>query len=1346
MSSDKESTKSSEKSAEKPAEKPSRDSKWLMPCITGANNEAHMTRRKLNEKSVTRSRLASNKIKKPAAKKAPGKVKVKFRSDVRKQKPASPKKPAPKKPKSGIKVKKEGKVKGTKRKTAEQNEKGNESKILPKKRKFVSEGDTAEKETNEDEDNEVDMDDDYAENDDIESNDLKKGRRRKAAKKNENVKVKIEPGSEEQVEPVKKGIPSIEDELKIIEGKGVKSTAKPKKKKAKRIRQYKPKPKKAVNKHCNFCSEKFTAELDLAVHLRYVHFKQKLLFKKEDENKNESCNPEIDSEKIDFEHGYAKEGKLNGSDKAHSTEADSENSDEDVSGSEDQAKKSNLDYIPFVVVRKVKDTDKKYCRYCGRLFLSDKGLKDHVEMRCKKVPFRCFCGKGLNYETETHTHFKDFSIPKYNKKSYSIVCEKCNKRFNFKETYENHQFECTGTEIVEIPDGKFSCSTCLLEFRNKRLLNKHERSHLPESQRPVCDICGKDFATQGGLTAHKLIHSANKQYICEHCGLGFNQKGNLMTHMKTSMGLCKGHKGVHTLMAECTICQRSFTSINRLKQHKKHHDRVEELTNSEGLCCKHCGKYFKAVPELKRHEMIHTGEKPHKCSFCYKAFAQKSNMMAHMRIHTGYRPYECYICGQGFSQGTNLKQHVEKNHDYRTYKFKRLPRGRKGKDTSTAELPVDIEMEYIEKAKKEGTVDHMPMKREGSRGPKMTATRVNSKVQRDMGVQAEDSDDYDDDEVYEDSESEEETPLPTQKRVVHNTSATDQKILLQIVQDQAQPGKNVHIPLDTNTLRQVLAKTLTSAAMKLPTSVSRASEIHVQTKPTYKVNTTEKPTYSQAHYVSLPTGEKKVYTMFPSETEREVAQVIQAISEQGNIAASKLQSENPVDSKRTRTEADIMQVIQSVSDQSANRASQSQTGERLVGMNQTYAERGNTPVIEIVTDNTQDEIVYTEIDSTTAVQTIPEPSSSTISQSHANETVYMAYPHHSQMNPASIVQTVTEQPNQRYSQSQIEEAVYTIVQSSAYSKQTETNPATVIQTLSEQPKSTIVQSSNNEKIYTVLPQAAGMNNLQILAEQTENLHSTTNDQQYITVYPKASAAQNVQVIQTVTEETAGVDLAGQTGNNIIQDEQNPNLYTVYPKSSVAEEIQVVQSINAQDEVNKAQVVETVVNPAGEQMVVLPPDINRDQTYTHSMTTIKTPAQPVERYGVPTSTSYAQPNVVIDAESASAVAELQQDQAPVEHVPNKVETYEVTDEENQSVEYVTVIFEEDVDPVEQEIAISQTNEIVPENALTNTSNAQPQIHSITVDGDQITATEQLTAVLGGNTEQERSVIEMIRNSL
>ena len=815
--------------AEKTTEKISRDSKWLVPCITGANNEAHMTRRKLHEKSVARSPLVGNTIKKQDVKKAPGKIKVKFRSDVRKQKSVSPKKsflnkPAPKKPKSGIKVKKEGQVKGTKRKTAEQNESSNESKILPPKRKFVSEGDTAKDETNEDENNEVYIDYDYAEND-IEPIDLKKGRQ-KAAKKNENVNFKIEHIFIEVVEPVKKGIPSIEDELNIIEGKGAKSkAAKPKKAKAKRIRYYKPKPKKAVNseRHCNFCSEKFTAELDLAAHLRYNHFKENILFKKEGDL------PEIVSENIDFENSNAKEGKLNGSDITHSTEAYSENSDEDVSGSEDTAKKCNRDFIPFVVVRKVKYTDKKYCRYCGRLFLSDQGLKDHFEMRCKKVPYRCFCGKGLNYESEAHTHFKDFSIPKYNKNSpNSIKCEKCNKRFNFKETYENHKFECNGTDIVEVTEDIFSCSICSLEFQNKRLLKKHERSHLPESQRPVCKICGKDFATQGGLVTHMSIHSANKRFICEHCGSGFNQKGNLMTHMKTSMGLCKGHKGVHTLMVECTICRRTFTSINRLKQHKRHHDRVEELTNNEGLRCKHCGKYFKSVPDLKRHEMIHSGEKPHKCSFCYKAFSQKSNMMAHMRIHTGYRPYECYICGQGFSQGSNLKQHVEKNHDYRTYKFKTLTRGPKGKNTSTAEPPKDIELEYIEKAKKKGTVDHMPTARErSSRVSKLTATRVKSKVQRDMGLQVEDSKEYDNDNVYDDSESEEKS-LPTRKREINNTPATDQKIQLRIIQDLAQPGENVHIPLDTNTLRQALAKTLTSAGMKLPTSVTRAGEI--QTK------------------------------------------------------------------------------------------------------------------------------------------------------------------------------------------------------------------------------------------------------------------------------------------------------------------------------------------------------------------------------------------------------------------------------------------------------------------------------------------------------------------------------------
>ena len=42
----------------------------------------------------------------------------------------------------------------------------------------------------------------------------------------------------------------------------------------------------------------------------------------------------------------------------------------------------------------------------------------------------------------------------------------------------------------------------------------------------------------------------------------------------------------------------------------------------------------------------------------------------------------------------------------------------------------------------------------------------------------------------------------------------------------------------------------------------------------------------------------------------------------------------------------------------------------------------------------------------------------------------------------------------------------------------------------------------------------------------------------------------------------------------------------------------------------------------------------------------------------------------------------------------------------------------MDTVEQEMAIFQTfvNKIVPENALTNTANVQPQIPSITVDGE------------------------------
>ena len=46
-------------------------------------------------------------------------------------------------------------------------------------------------------------------------------------------------------------------------------------------------------------------------------------------------------------------------------------------------------------------------------------------------------------------------------------------------------------------------------------------------------------------------------------------------------------------------------------------------------------KKFTHSSTLKKHEIIHTGDKTCSCKFCDKKFTQPNILKAHERIHTG---------------------------------------------------------------------------------------------------------------------------------------------------------------------------------------------------------------------------------------------------------------------------------------------------------------------------------------------------------------------------------------------------------------------------------------------------------------------------------------------------------------------------------------------------------------------------------------------------------------------------------------------------------------------------------------------------------------------------------------
>lgn len=59
-----------------------------------------------------------------------------------------------------------------------------------------------------------------------------------------------------------------------------------------------------------------------------------------------------------------------------------------------------------------------------------------------------------------------------------------------------------------------------------------------------------------------------------------------------------------------------------------------EKLEKDPLQCEVCLKYFSSKNNKKRHEMIHSGEKPFQCALCDRSFARKDHIQDHMeRTH-----------------------------------------------------------------------------------------------------------------------------------------------------------------------------------------------------------------------------------------------------------------------------------------------------------------------------------------------------------------------------------------------------------------------------------------------------------------------------------------------------------------------------------------------------------------------------------------------------------------------------------------------------------------------------------------------------------------------------------------
>ncbi|KAK4875525.1 hypothetical protein RN001_011947 [Aquatica leii] len=236
----------------------------------------------------------------------------------------------------------------------------------------------------------------------------------------------------------------------------------------------------------------------------------------------------------------------------------------------------------------------------------------------------------------------------------------------------------------------------------------------------ICSFCSKEFKKPSDLIRHIRVHTREKPFKCKHCDQAFSLKSTLSHHLNTHMAkrqyqciVClkmftsiralNAHRrrhdhstGKHRNHYMCPTCSKVFNSVTKIKLHMKTHAETEKpvenpgemdvimqepmMDTANGLLpvlslkskinltesglekprphkCQCCNATFTRTVHLKRHMLIHSGERKFNCDICKKSF-YSSYAKEHMKFHSGEKNFACKICGKKFVTNAILKRHV----------------------------------------------------------------------------------------------------------------------------------------------------------------------------------------------------------------------------------------------------------------------------------------------------------------------------------------------------------------------------------------------------------------------------------------------------------------------------------------------------------------------------------------------------------------------------------------------------------------------------------------------------------------------------------------------------------------
>ncbi|XP_016991199.2 zinc finger protein 271 [Drosophila rhopaloa] len=262
----------------------------------------------------------------------------------------------------------------------------------------------------------------------------------------------------------------------------------------------------------------------------------------------------------------------------------------------------------------------------------------------------------------------------------------------------------------------FECPDCGKKVQSNYNLRRHMMIHTGERPFP-CDLCERRFREFSDLKKHRRRHSHDPRFICMICHLGqpLEQDSTRCVDCESKNLMVKpqpeelGDRTVEDHPEEMEEDEEEVEEEDEPEEEMQPQPKVpptllvtlippiqsppekvphatqpsrpplprscssanssSSLSNDGNISgkpvnrsrrsypCPLCHRPFGTRHNLKRHYMIHTGEKPFSCSKCRKPFRECSTLKKHMVTHVRDRWYKCLRCPSKFRDYLEYADH-----------------------------------------------------------------------------------------------------------------------------------------------------------------------------------------------------------------------------------------------------------------------------------------------------------------------------------------------------------------------------------------------------------------------------------------------------------------------------------------------------------------------------------------------------------------------------------------------------------------------------------------------------------------------------------------------------------------